>query len=499
MTTKVKDSMMDSDAILSLTLAEAIGKTDSVEGMQVRIKERDNGLFEYKTGLTPNEWDVITANGSFQLELVINPLGFTSKMIGAAVDDSADDGAILNRGQLLSQSSKSPFILSEGTHRSSISTDILNRTIMKGAYLRENCIINYDIGINGLEFPVSPNSVSGVELYNFTVKSSNVYPDATNSTGINIDTTGAIRYLNMHDISIQGFKNSIAGDCPFFTCNLKNIQGLGIIVRDINDIPNYIEDDSIGISFGTPSRDATTVTCENVFMSGFGKAFYNKRCAALHFINCVAERSYYGVYGEKGLNGTMYQEWNKNSCRVVGSLSPSGIQITSINETSSWGPFTADTIDAARGSHLKSLIGGRSDKTYTDVVSLAASTATNYFQFQEENGSAISANSAPQNRIIGPYEVDVHIEDSNATPTLQGTYIFGIWVKEDGEATFRNVKRSFIQIVPSNDFLGSTTFNYKGVLRGNLSQTRVSIQRINGEAISFSGNDVTMTVRSILN
>ncbi|OEU76776.1 MAG: hypothetical protein BA864_05190 [Desulfuromonadales bacterium C00003093] len=364
-------------------------------------------------------------------------------------------------------------------------------------------ILRVEPGKNGVQInPTPADSVSYMEMRDFSIKSTNTFPAVNDNVGLKIDLTASCRRLNIRDVDISGFKNGVDGKCPFYLCTFKNMQIVGIVPRDINDIPNYTNDNSFGFASGFNDnvgdvRDATTVTMENVFTGSFGIGIHNRYTAAMQLINCVSERNFYGVLADKGLYGAMYQEWNKNSCLNRGLHQPTGVQITAINETSSWGAFTAATVEAARGSYQRSLNGARSDKTYSDVLPIVVSTSTQYFEFQSENGEAISKTSAPAHRIIGPYEVEVYLTDTNSTPTVDGTYIIDIWVKEDAEATYRSVRRSFMQLVAANSFLGTSNFNYKGVVRGNLSNVRVSVSRVGGEGFTITGNELSMVVRRI--
>lgn len=78
------------DVILSLTLAEAIAKTDAVDGMtSVSISDRDNSIFKYKSGLIPNSFNIINATGSsLQLELQVDSKT-TARSFGAKGDWNA--------------------------------------------------------------------------------------------------------------------------------------------------------------------------------------------------------------------------------------------------------------------------------------------------------------------------------------------------------------------------------------------------------------------------
>lgn len=69
------DESINTEAILSLTLAEAIAKTDMEVGKTtVRISDRDYELFTYRSSLTPNECNIITTGtpGIF-LDLNVTP------------------------------------------------------------------------------------------------------------------------------------------------------------------------------------------------------------------------------------------------------------------------------------------------------------------------------------------------------------------------------------------------------------------------------------------
>ncbi|AUG84968.1 hypothetical protein MAELSTROM_49 [Pseudoalteromonas phage Maelstrom] len=391
----------------------------------------------------------------------------------------------------------------EGNYYFSSTVIFYSAFIYKGAG-KGNTSLNFPAGTNGVQInPAPENSVSWLEMRDFSIKSVNEFPSVNDNKGLNIDLTAACRRLNISDVDISGFKNGVDGKCPFYLCTFKNMQIIGIVERDINDIQNYTNDNSFGFASGYNSgagdvRDATTVTLENVFTGSFGIGIHNRYTAAMQLVNCVSERNYYGVLADKGLFGTMYQEWNKESCLNRGIHKPSGVQLTAINETSSWGAFTASTVEAAMGSYQRSLSGERAYQVYTDVEPLVISTSTQYFEFKELNGEAITANSGPSHRIIGLYEVEVSFYKTN-DPELQGTYIVDVWVKEDGEAAFRPVKRAFLKVQPDDDFMGTLMLNYKGVVRGEQSNFRVSMSRVDGEGFTVSGNDISATIRRLSN
>jgi hypothetical protein len=452
---------------------------------------------------TSNNMDIIASplvDQSISFDFDATGVSFTSKQLGAAVDGDGnqggtDDHAVLNRGVQLSQSEKKTFIPSDGTHFSSQTLDILNQSAIKGVFLREKCIIDFAVGINGLRLPTGANSVTGMEIENLTIKSDNIFPDAALTFGIQANTTGSVRFLNIHNVVVIGFMHGVDGRCPFFECTFKNLNLFGIIVRDIFDIQNYVEDDSWGICFGFDDRDATTVTCENVAATGYGKGFFNIRCAALQFINCVSERNFWGLYAEKGCTGTMYQEWNKNSVRAVGLREPSGVQILAINEPSSWGPVTADSKAVARGCSFRTLKGGRESQFYTNVTSLVITGSKQFLEFNTLNDVAITPAANLPNRIMGEFEVEVNIIELS-DPSIAGTLIFDIEVLEEG-GSFTSVRRAFIKSVAADKFVGSGYMNYKSILLGTLTNVRVGVSFVDGEGFTLSGGEVSLTVRRL--
>lgn len=362
--------------------------------------------------------------------------------------------------------------------------------------------INVPVGTDGVKINPDPeNSVSYLEMRDFSIRSNNTYPSVSQETGLKIDLTAACRRLNIRDVEIKGFTNGLDGKCPFYLCTFKNVNIEGIVPRDINDLANYTDDGSIGFASGFndgagDARDATTVTLINVFTSSFGTGIYNRYTSAMQLVNCVSERCFYGLLADKGVYGTMYQEWNKNAVRATGLYEPSGVDITAINEPSSWGPVTADTAATARASKFRTLSPSRGYHVYSDVNSLVIGTSTNYLEFNSVNGETITTTSAPPYRILGNYEIEVSFLKSN-DPTVQGTYVFAILVKEDGEASYRTVRRGFLKVVADDDFIGTLQFNYKGVTKGNLSNFRVGVSRVDGEAFTIDPTSIDVIIREI--
>ena len=71
-TTASLDSTLEAqNAIVSKTLGEAVADTTAYEGKRVRISDRDNELFEYKTGQTPNAYNIVSCTGAPTLSLVL--------------------------------------------------------------------------------------------------------------------------------------------------------------------------------------------------------------------------------------------------------------------------------------------------------------------------------------------------------------------------------------------------------------------------------------------
>lgn len=365
-----------------------------------------------------------------------------------------------------------------------------------------NTSINLPDGKNGIQInPAPTNSVSYLDMRDFSIKANNTYPSASKETGLKLDLTASCRRLNIRDVDISGFTNGLDGKCPFYLCTFENMQITGIVPRDVNDIPNYTNDNSTGFASGFNDqagdvRDATTVTLKNVFTGSFGIGIHNRYTAAMELINCVSERNFYGVLADKGLYGTMYQEWNKESVYARGTFEPSGVDITAINQSSSWGPVTAANISTAQASKFRSLSSARGYYEYSDITTLPVTTSTQYLTFNKLNGESITGTSTPAHRILGPYEVEVSFSQTN-NPSAQGTYVFDIWVKEDDESTYRNVQRGFQKVVPDDDFIGTLQFNYKGIVRGNLSNFRVSVSRVDGEDISLLSSSTKAILRPV--
>lgn len=67
----IKQFSGEGNFIASITLAQAIADLGAVEGKVVRISDRGNALFEYKTGQTPNTRDVVAAD-AVGLDLVLD-------------------------------------------------------------------------------------------------------------------------------------------------------------------------------------------------------------------------------------------------------------------------------------------------------------------------------------------------------------------------------------------------------------------------------------------
>lgn len=59
------------DAIQEKTISEAISDTLATEGKLVKISDRSNGLFEYRAGQTPNDYDIIASAAIPALSLVL--------------------------------------------------------------------------------------------------------------------------------------------------------------------------------------------------------------------------------------------------------------------------------------------------------------------------------------------------------------------------------------------------------------------------------------------
>ncbi len=369
---------------------------------------------------------------------------------------------------------------------------------------RRNTKLRFSENIHGLKIsPTQEDSISSMDVEDLSVISTN-NEESEFSDAVHIDMKAACRKVNFKNVDLSGFRNGFNGKAPLYLCTFKNMQIYGVVNRDKDNIDGYTNDNSTGFAVGYHSnvgelsdiRDATTVTCSNVFVSGFGINWHNRYCAAFKVINCVSECGYYGVLADKGMSGSMYQEWNKFSCRNRGIHRPSGVQLVAINEPSSWGHFTADTIEAARGSFMKTLSGGRTYQTYTEMEPLTISTEKQYVSFTELNGEPIDSIVEMEHRNIGCYEVEIDFYRTN-DPSVYGTYIFDIEVREDGESTHRTVKRAFIKTNSEDKYIGTVSTNYKGVVRGNLSSVKISISRVDGEAFTISGKALTCTIRRI--
>lgn len=104
MVTKVKDPMTESDAILSLTLADAKAKTDAVIGVtQVRIKERGDALFGFESLLTNNEIDIISSTGVPLSSIVLRPeTPLKAVSVGILGDNSTSNKASVERAVSIS-------------------------------------------------------------------------------------------------------------------------------------------------------------------------------------------------------------------------------------------------------------------------------------------------------------------------------------------------------------------------------------------------------------
>lgn len=61
---------LDDDSINALTLADAVADTGAFEGKIVQITDRGDGQFEYKTGQTPNTFNIVAADAT-GLDLVL--------------------------------------------------------------------------------------------------------------------------------------------------------------------------------------------------------------------------------------------------------------------------------------------------------------------------------------------------------------------------------------------------------------------------------------------
>lgn len=107
MSTKVSDAMTESDAILSLTLAKAIAKTDAVAGVTVvRISDRGSSLFSFEYGNAPvtgNHAYIQSSYGAFHWELQDK---FNAEGWGAVNDSglSIDSSSALNAAGVYARS-----------------------------------------------------------------------------------------------------------------------------------------------------------------------------------------------------------------------------------------------------------------------------------------------------------------------------------------------------------------------------------------------------------
>ena len=212
------------DAILSLTLADAIAKTDAVDGVtKVMVSDRDGGLFRYVSGETPNGFDVIDATGS-SLQLKIDDYkNSTFKYWGAAADGVTDDTlpmqAALSSIYPLKASSRNDIYLTTNTlfnQRSNRDIDFKGSTIKNlnnnryalisipgtlteltdealNIYLQENHYGQELTGVTvkNLVVEMSPNTGGGANLgagmaYVKNSKYQNINIIATNGNGFEI-------------------------------------------------------------------------------------------------------------------------------------------------------------------------------------------------------------------------------------------------------------------------------------------------------------------------
>lgn len=86
---------LDTRYIKTLSLQEAIAATSAEEGNLVRIADRDNGVFEYKTGQTANTFNIVQSVGDASLALVLE-IGrdFTIDMVGASPSGTDTNNAL---------------------------------------------------------------------------------------------------------------------------------------------------------------------------------------------------------------------------------------------------------------------------------------------------------------------------------------------------------------------------------------------------------------------
>jgi len=91
--------------ILTLTLAEAVANAGAIEGQIVQITDRKDGQFEYKTGQTPNTFNIVAADAA-GLDLVLNEdeLDFLHTAHYGAV--SGDITSLLNQFALSTHKNK---------------------------------------------------------------------------------------------------------------------------------------------------------------------------------------------------------------------------------------------------------------------------------------------------------------------------------------------------------------------------------------------------------
>ena len=320
---------VDAGAIASKTLAEAKADTSAVAGQVVRISDRADALFEYKTGQTPNTYNIVAADAT-GVDLVLKVNGDANVVEFGAVGDGVNDDTAaiqtaLNYFGLAGTLPRGVVKLGKGTYKITSTLNMIYEVSLIG-YGGRSSKIEASGDFAAISWDQSTASFSRmVKIKDIWFTGSGVGSGNANNTCIKLDHFWGHDFLQLENLYIEDFsaygietdqqRSGAVANCFQFS------DWSGIWIKDCN----------IGILLGVGFSGESVLTniiirdC-TVYAVEFGISSQNVGAQGLTFDNLAIGGCPIGVYFGAPQAGmivfqSLHIEDSSDACVVFDSLS----------------------------------------------------------------------------------------------------------------------------------------------------------------------------------